>query len=352
MTGQQSKASAKTRIDVKQLTDFAIEVLQARGVAKKDAATVAECLVFANRSGVDSHGVVRLAHYIRRLEQGSIKAQPELQFHSRGGGIGYVDGDDGLGHVVGQFATEQALSLAADNGIAAVSVGNSSHFGMAAYYTLQMAERGFIGVCLSPTDKLLVPFGARQPFFGSNPICFAFPTNGQPVVLDMATTSIPYGKVALAAVEGESIPSDWAVDADGQPTTDPGSAVGLHPAAGPKGSGLALVVEVFGSLLASMPWGPHINAMYGDLSKPRKLGHFFMALDVSRFLPLTTFQKMLDDLIGELTALQPADGFERVCFPGQIEAETRTRRDQSGVPLGEGLIAELNALSVDAGRLT
>lgn len=344
-------ADEPIRISVDRLKVFIVDVLHSVDVPKTDAAVVADCLLTANLSGVDSHGVVRLAHYVRRLTNGTLKARPDIRFEQRAPALGYVDGDDGLGHVVSDHAVTKVMELASDAGIAAVSVGNSSHFGMAAFYALRMAEKGFISICLTPTDRLLVPFGARKPFFGSNPICFGFPTDGVPIVLDMATTSIPYGKIALAKVEGKEIPADWALDADGDPTTDPAAAVGLYPAAGPKGSGLAMVIDILGSILAGMPWGPHINQMYGEMESPRKLGHLFIAINVEQLMPLDRFRDGLGDLLQELIAQQPADGFERVAYPGQIEGERRKRRMENGIPLDEGLYEELAGLGQAAGTV-
>ncbi len=337
------------RIPVEKLKAFVVDVLRAEGVPADAAAVVADCLLTSNLSGVDSHGVVRLAHYVERLRNGTIKARPDIRFEQRAPALGYVDGDDGLGHVVSDHAVTRAMELARESGIAAVSVGNSSHFGMAAFYALRMAAEGFISICMTPTDRLLVPFGARKPFFGSNPVCFGFPTDGVPVVLDMATTSIPYGKIALAKVEGREIPEDWACDADGNPTSDPAAAIGLHPAAGPKGSGLAMVIDIMGSVLAGMPWGPHINQMYGEMESPRKLGHFFVAIDVERFVPVAQFRARLNEMLEELNSQQPCDGFERVMYPGQPEGERRKRRTEQGIPLDQGLYDELVELGNSVG---
>ena len=332
------------RIPLSVLTTFIIEVLQAVGVPRRNGAIVAECLLTANLSGIDSHGVVRLAHYVRRLCNGSIKARPNIRFERASTAVGYLDGGDGLGHVVGRYATSKVMELAREAGTGTVSVGNSSHFGMAGYYALRLADQGFIGMCMTPTDRLLVPHGASRPFFGSNPICFGFPMDGAPVVVDMATTTIPYGKVALAAVEKTMIPDDWGVDADGHATIDPNQVVGLHPASGPKGSGLAMAVDIFGSVLAGMPWGPHIKRMYVDLDSPRRLGHFFAAWDVRKFIPLDRFKRTLREMCDELNAQPTAPGFKRVCFPGQLESERRKLHAATGITLDSGLYDELAEL--------
>ena len=332
------------RIPLSNLKSFVVNILHAAGVPRDDGAIVADCLLTADLSGIDSHGLVRLAHYVRRLSNGSIKARPRMRFEPASAAIGRLDGDHGLGHVVAHRATTEVMALAAHAGTGAVSVGNSSHFGMAGYYVLRLAAEGYVGLCMTPTDPLLVPYGGSQPFFGTNAVCFGFPALGAPVVVDMATTTISYGKIALARVEGRSVPSSWGVDAQGRPSTDPAQVVGLHPASGPKGSGLAMAIDIFGSLLAGMPWGPHIAKMYGDLDSPRRLGHFFAAWDVRRFLPLYQFKSTLREMCDELNALAPAHGFQRVSYPGQLEGECRTARSSAGIPLAPGLYRELTEL--------
>ena len=318
--------------------------MAAVGVHREQAAIVADCLLTANLSGIDSHGVVRLAHYVTRIENGTIKTRPNLKLEKIGPSLGIMDGDDGLGHVVAYYACTKAMELAEESGSGVVVVKNSSHFGMAGFYVKRIVSEGYVGMMMTATDAFLIPFGARKPFFGTNPIAIGFPTDGMPVILDMATTSIPYGKVALAKTEGKPIPSDWGFDEDGNPTTDPSRIVGLHPIAGPKGSGLAMIIDIFCSVLSGMPWGPQINKMYGELDEPRRLGHFIMALDIKRLMPLDLFKRRLGEMLKEFSALPPAEGFERVYYPGQIEAERRQQRSVERIPIDPGLYQELEGL--------
>jgi ureidoglycolate dehydrogenase (NAD+) len=164
------------------------------------------------------------------------------------------------------------------------------------------------------------------------------------VILDMATTSIPYGKIAIAQTEGREIPPDWGFDAEGKPTTDPNAIAGMHPIAGPKGSGLAMIIDIFCSVLSGMPWGPHINAMYGELDAPRKLGHFIAVYDIKRLMPLEMLKARLGEMLSEFNALPPAEGFERVYYPGQIEGLQRERRRAEGIAIDPGLYEELGSL--------
>jgi len=346
MTQQNSQPVIETTqlVPLAKLFAFVENVLVEVGVPREDAHIVADCLTTANLSGIDSHGVVRLAHYIRRLQNGTIKTRPEIVFERTGPATGIVDGGHGLGHVVTYRACDHAMRLADEAGSGTIAIRNSSHFSMTGYYVKHVVERGYAAMMMTDTDAFLIPFGGRKAFFGTNPIAFGFPTDGIPVILDMATTSVPYGKIALAKTEGKPIPAEWGFDADGNPTTDPNKVAGLHPVAGPKGSGLAMVIGILCSVLSGMPWGPHINKMYDEMDQVRRLGHFMWVLDVKRFLPLEDFKRELGQMLQELNAIPPAQGFQRVFYPGQVEGESRARRAAEGIPIDPGLYRELAGL--------
>jgi len=345
----ETHATEARSVPVADLFAFVQRVLMGCGVPESDAYVVADCLTTANLSGMDSHGVVRLAHYVARLENGSIAARADTRLTQSSPSTGIMNGGDGLGHVVTYRACDEAMRMASESGTGVVAVGDSSHFGMTGFYILRLVAAGYIGMMMTATDAFLVPFGARKPVFGTNLLAIGFPTDGIPVILDMATTSIPYGKVALAKVEGREIPSTWGLDAEGNPTTDPSAIAGLHPIAGPKGSGLAMIIDIFCSLLSGMPFGPHINSMYGEMDAPRKLGHFVLAMDVERFMPLAQFKARLDQMLSEFGELPTADGFDKIYYPGQIEGERREKRRAEGIPIAPGLCAELSELGARFG---
>ena len=326
------------------LRAFVQRTLSAVGVPEDEAGIVADCLLTANLSGIDSHGVVRLDHYIQRLQNGTIKIRPPPTFERCAPSLGIMDGDDGLGHMVTYRACTEAMAMARESGAAVVTVRNSSHFGMVGFYLLRLAAEGFIGMMMTDTDPFLIPFGSRKPFFGTNPIAFGFPTDGIPVILDMATTSVPYGKLALAIAEGKPIPADWGLDANGEPTTDPNAVAGLHPIAGPKGSGLAMIIGILCSVLSGMPWGPHINKMYAEMNERRELGHFIIAFEVERLMPLEMFKGRLGEMLKEFGELPPVEGFDKIHYPGEIEGLRREQRAKEGIPIEPGLYAELAGL--------
>jgi len=326
------------------LKQFVRSALERYSVPAEDAAMVAECLLYANLSGVDSHGIVHLGHYLRRLANGTIKATPNITYSSPRPAMLRVDGDDGLGHVVTARAIDCGVNICRNQGSVAIVVENSSHFGMAAYHVRRFTDANLAGMIMTHTDARIVPTGARTPFVGTNPIAFGFPAVGEPVVLDIATSSVPFGKISVAATEGRSIPADWGLDKEGEPTTDPRKVVGLHPIAGHKGSGLAVVVDLFCSMFSGMPFGPHINRMFEDLNAPRKLGHFIALWDIEALVPIEDFKRRINDYIGELHALPRRDEAVPLYFPGELEASKRAERLRSGIPIEAGLLQELVAL--------
>jgi ureidoglycolate dehydrogenase (NAD+) len=207
-----------------------------------------------------------------------------------------------------------------------------------------------VGLALTHTDPIMVPPGMKRIFLGSNPIAFGAPGgDGPPVIVDMSTTHAAWGKVIVARQEGKPIPPDWAVDAQGKATTDASAAVGLAPTGAHKGYALAMMVEILCALLAGVPFGLHVTKMYGELDKPRNLGHFMLAIDVARFTDLSLFRSQIDSFLNEIRSQEPADPARPPMAPGEPERLTAARREKEGVPLGEGTLGELNALAARLG---
>jgi len=332
------------QIAVEQLDRFVRSALEAVDVPEQDAAVVADCLLYANLSGVDSHGIIRLPHYVRRLRNGTIKARPTIAMDQPRPAVLHVDGDDGLGHVVTNRAVTRGIEVCRDAGTALIAVGNSSHFGMAGFYLRDITDAGMVGMVTTHTDVRIVPPGARKPFAGTNPIAYGFPTSGEPLVLDFATTSVSFGKIALARAEGRSIPEDWGLDENGEPTTDPNELVGMHAIAGYKGAGLAMIVDLFSSMFSGMPFGPHINRMYEEMDAPRKLGHFITLWDIGSLIPIDQLRARVDQYIEELHGLPRRSPDVPILHPGEPEAQRRAERSQTGIPVEPGLLSELSEL--------
>jgi LDH2 family malate/lactate/ureidoglycolate dehydrogenase len=321
------------------------------GVPAVDAAAVAEHLVLANLRGVDSHGVSRVPVYVQRLRAGLVVPVSTAEVERDTPVSAVLDGRNGLGIVLAAQGMRLAVAKAMASGIGMVSVRRSNHCGMLAPFAELAAARGLIGLAATSAPANVVAHGAGQPFFGTNPLCYAIPTSTGPVVCDMATSQAALGKLIAAERAGERIPIGWAVDHQGRPTDDPAAGLrgALLPMAGPKGTGLALLVEMLTSILSGGPFGPHIPALYDNPDHPQQLGHFFLAVRPELFLPPGEFADRAAELAAELRALPPAAGVDRVVLPGDPETATEARRRVAGSPLPGHVDDELRALAVRLG---
>lgn len=339
------------RIPADRLEQFARDVLVHTGIPPEHAAQSARHLVLCDLRGVESHGITRLSALVQRIRNGVVNPIANIHVERRRAASALVNGDNGLGVPVSTYATRLAIRLAQEQGIGSVGVHNSNHFGMAADYALQMAEAGCLGVVTTNSSPAMVPWGAAKKFLGTNPICFGAPTREEPLILDMATSRVAMGHVVLAEKRGQPIPDTWAVGPDGLPTTDATRARqgGVRPLADYKGSGLALMVEVFTSLLTGATLGVHAAGFFSDMSRPADVAHLFIAIDIASFVEMDTFKERLAGLLAEMRELPLAPGFDRVTLPGEIEIEHTRERQTNGVPVDPAVLADLQQLAVRTG---
>lgn len=318
----------------KELRGIVEERLAEAGLNTPHAKMVADVLVHADLRGVRSHGVIRTEHYVTRLKGGTLNTNPTFTVKEVRSGAAVLNADAGMGHVACYEAMDKAIEMSEKSGIAMVGVENGSHCGALSYFVLQAVAKGKIGIAVTQTDKCVAPFGGAKAFFGTNPIAFGFPTDKhKPVVLDMATSNTAFGKILHAKEQGTDIPDDWGIDGEGMPTTDPDKVEALVPFGGPKGYGLALVVDVLTGVLMNAKFGPHINAMYGDYDKPRELASLMIAIDPSTFSSLKRFQAQMDAMVDDLHAQPASPGFEKVYAPGEPEIMREQANLESGVPV-------------------
>jgi ureidoglycolate dehydrogenase (NAD+) len=338
------------RVDATALTRFARDLLVAAGLRPDDADVVAASLVAADLRGVGSHGVLRLPIYVERIRLGLVATDPVIEVRRTGPATAVVDGGNGPGQVVATRAMREAIALAREAGAGFASARHSNHFGAAGWFAMQAAEAGMVGIALTHCEADVLPYGGARAALGTNPIAVAAPRAGAPPLLvDMATSAVARGKISLAASEGRSIPGDWAVDADGQATTDPAAVRAVRPMAGPKGYGLAVVVEILAGLLSGSRTGVEIRRMYDDFTAPHDVGHFLGAIDVARFVPLDAFTAALDGLAAQLRSVPPASGFDEVLLPGEPEERNEARNRRDGVPIHDELHRDLLALGESLG---
>lgn len=322
-------------ISVPALKKIVVQKFTTEGVEAETAAQVADVLIYADLRGVSSHGVMRVEHYITRLQAGGITKNPHFSVEKRGTNHLLFKGDNGFGHVICKEAMDETIKVAKEHGSCTTIIQESSHCGALGYFLEQATSENLIAIMCSQTDSAVVPFGGKEPYFGTNPIAYGFPTNDKPIILDMATSNVALGKILYAREKGETIPNTWGVDAQGAPTTDPHQVKSLTPFAGPKGYGMALVVDVLSGILASAAFGPHISKMYGNYEQKRNLGQYLYVLDPNIFGDVDQFKANISQMINELHDAPTAPNFDQVLVPGEIEQIRSVETMDKGIDLPE-----------------
>lgn len=333
-----SDSKSATAVNHRKLARFVTAAFEKLGVPKEDAEIGGNVLVQADLRGVDTHGVIRFnphSWYVKWLTEGSMTARPTIRTVSETASSALLDGDRGIGMVIGHRAMELAIRKARESGIGMVAVRNSRHYGMSAYYSMMVLPHDMIGIAMTNASRQVVPTFGREARFGTNPVCLAVPTDKElPFVLDMATTTAAAGKLELAARQGKAIPLGWALDEHAAATEDPKVAQrgrrllplgGSREGGSHKGYGLAIVVEILCGVLTGT-----LTALNAD-QDPR--GHFFGAIRIDTFRPIDEFKRDMDRLIRELKSTPPIGGQERVYVAGEIEFETAQERAEHGIPL-------------------
>ena len=326
------------RASSEELQRFCSAVLESVRVRPDVAGHVTTGLLHASLRGVDSHGVRLLPHYVRAVQGGRINPSPAYRFTRSAPSTGLLDGDHTFGHAAGMEAAARAVELAKEAGSGHVAVANSSHFGAASLFALEIARHDMIGLSFTNTDALVKSHGGVRPFFGNNPLCLAAPCEGEePFCLDMATSVVTFNKVRQWRQERAAAPAGVGADRNGVETTNPDDMSMLLPVGGHKGYGLSMAIEILCSLLTGMPYGPQIPKMFdAPLSERRRLGHFLIALRIDRFQDAATFKRRLADMMRQLRSEPAAEGVESVLAAGDPEKRAEALRRREGIPLPPG----------------
>jgi len=336
------------RVGEAELKRYCVDVLGHVGVSQADAAVIIDNLVEADLRGVDSHGVVRFPIYVERLAAGGSNPRPNIRFVRETRTTGVLDGDNGLGQLVGVRAMEAAIEKARDGDCAFVSVRNSNHYGAAAYYAEMATRHDMIGLTFTIGGiNHMTPWGGAEAMLGNNPFAVAFPTGGDfPVVLDMACSVAARGKIIVAAKDGTPIPADWASGPDGAPTTDPVEALKgfVLPVGGPKGYALTMTVGLLSSMLSGAYFGSEVTHMYDDLETPQNIGHLFGVLPIASFEDVGRYKERMAKAARDICGVKKAPGVERIYLPGEREYLKMQDRRKSGIPLSRAVFAELREL--------
>ena len=333
--------------------DFGRRLLVAHGLSEEDAATMTGCLVRADLRGIDTHGLQFLPQYLDRVRRGLVNPKPNLVVERVTPMIGSLDGQNGYGFVVATKAMAAAIEMAREFGVGIVSAHRSTHFGMAANYTVQALDAGMISFVFTNASRAMPAWGAREAFLGTSPFAAAAPSGQElPFDLDMSPAVAARGKIRRAARRGQKIPLGYALDAKGQATTDPNAALDggvVLPIGGAKGSGIAMLMDIMGGVISGAAFGGDVRNQFLDYDAPQNVGHFFMAMKPDLFVPKDQYLKRMDTLVQRVHAQPPAEGFGEVIMPGETERRLEAARRRTGLPYHAKEIAALQKEAANAG---
>jgi LDH2 family malate/lactate/ureidoglycolate dehydrogenase len=349
-TDEAGPVSTTVQVAPDRLRRHCASVLSACGVPEDEADLVALLLVDADMRGVESHGVQLLALYVSRLRSGILRPKTDVTVERDDGATVLLHGGLGFGQVAGLQAIDLAVARAAEYGLAAVAVKESTHLGALGYYTRRAADEGFISFAFQNGPTIVPPFGSITPMFSTNPFSYGVPAAEEdPIVFDVATTTVAGNKILLAKKRGDAtIPANWANDDQGRPTTDTVAASVRHLQwfGGHKGYGMAILVELLAGVLASSSFGrTEVTASEAHGADRIAKGYLFVVLDPARFLPGPDFAASVDVLIRDIHSAVPAECVERIYVPGEIEQARYHRSLAEGLALSRGVFSELNAVA-------
>lgn len=340
-------------IPVAELSAFVEAALCSTGLRERDARITAEALVSTDTLGVFTHGSKLLAGYLKKLKGGGYPPDAVPHIERNGPAWAIVNGNAGLGQVGCQFAIETAMQKAGSLGVAFVALRNTGHIGAAGHFAAKAARSGFIAMITGNDMPSVAAPGSRKAVLGSNPLAYAIPTAGDPILLDMATSAVAGGKVYAAHTRGEPIPPTWLIGPDGHPTTD-GSlyphVAALAPMAGHKGYGLGLWCEVLSALIpgGAMTWQVG-SWIFDPPSSPSRHNASILLINVDALTDRTEFDQRVTTLVNEIHQAPTAEGIESVLLPGEREWANAESARQHGIPLPEDVRIKLREAAETAG---
>ncbi len=350
------------RVKIDDLFDVVTNVFKKLGVPGEDAEIIADVLIAADRRGISSHGVARLRRYVNGIKQGVMKARTEITYVKETPVSLVVDGGGGMGQVVAYRTMKKCIQKARENFICLATIRNSNHYGIAGYYSMMALKEGLIGLSMTNAAPLVIPTFGKDAVLGTNPISVAVPSREErPYVLDMATSTVPRGKLEVYNRMGKKIPLMWATDENGIPTDDPARVLknllerrggGLLPLGGAdeltgghKGYGLALLVDIFSGVFSSGAWGTRV---YGRKGEPAGVSHFLGAISPEAFVGLEEISSNMDDLIRMVKGAPKAPGKDRIYIHGEKEFE-KEEENREEVPLYHKVYEDIREISSDLG---
>lgn len=323
-------------------------ILCGAGLPASQSVIVVDNLIRGDLRGISSHGISRMPVYSERIASGGLNLDGEIAMVSDAPAAMRIDARNNMGAVAGTRAMGMVIDRARTCGIAAGTVFNGNHFGFAAYYSLMAVQEDMIGISLSNAPATMAPWGGMTPMMGTNPFCIAIPASRhRPLVLDCASSFVARGKINLANIEKRPIPEGWALDPEGNPTTDAAAALAgcVMPFGMYKGSGIAIMIDILSAVLSGATFGMHVGQLYSDANVPQNLGHFFAAINIRLLNDLDTFKAGVDLMIDDIKSSRKAPHVEEIFVPGEIEFENELYYLKKGIGVGPGVLRDLRELS-------
>ncbi len=334
------------KFQISDLETAATELLQAMGAEYHEARQTSDVMLQADMRGITTHGCVYLPIIAERVRHGLLNLPTRLNLITDDKATAVFDGNNGLGQLAASEAMKLCTKKAKEVGAAVVLVRNTNNIGFLGYYASMAAAEGMIGICMTNAASAIAPWGGSEPIFGTNPLSVAVPVRRSfPIVLDMSSSVVARGKIRNAQRLNKKIPEGWALDATGVPTTDPSEALKgtLLPIAGPKGYGLALIIDILCGLLSGSKYGRDILTFHKPLG-PTGVGVTLIAIDIARFMPRDRFEALAFDYVQAIRNSKKAKGVDRLFVPGEIEAEKEIQSRTHGIEIDSQLVEKINLL--------
>ncbi|MFX0198853.1 MAG: Ldh family oxidoreductase [Candidatus Hodarchaeota archaeon] len=337
------------KIEKGKLYNFCDTIFKKLNLSSEETAILIDSIIQADMRGIHTHGVMRIPIYVKRFQLGLVNIDCTFKIVEETSSMALLDGNNGIGQVIGTKAMEIAITKALGSGIGCVGVKNSNHFGAAAYFSSMALKKDMIGIAMTNTTPLLAPTGGTDKLIGNNPISIAIPSNKElPIILDSALSVVALGKIMLAQKKGETIPLGWGLDKFGKDTDDPNKVLEggiILPIGAYKGYGLSLIIEILTGVLTGSGYSDGVKSIYKDLKNPNRCGHLFVAIRIQNFIDLEQFKTRIDDLIKKIKNSPKLEGVQKIYLPGEIEFENEEKSLKEGIALPKQVIEELEKLA-------
>jgi len=335
------------KVQSNRLKEVAVHILRGLNATEEEATLVAESLVRADMRGTDTHGVTYLKLLADRVDMQMIHLPTPLKVIKEDVATGLIDGGNGLGQVAAHRAMTMSIEKARCCGVGCCLVRNTNNIGFLGFYTMMAAEKGMVGIIMTNAAAAISPWGGAEAFFGTNPLSIAVPGDSEEtaIVLDMSSSLVARGKIRRAQRLKESIPQGWAFDETGSPTIDPAAALKgtLAPMGGPKGYGLAVMVDVLAGMMSGSKYGTGVRTFHQP-EGPTGVGVCCMAIDVERFMPVNAFKGLIRSYAESIRGSRKAKGVSRIYLPGEIESEKEKTSSKEGIEINAETAKNLSQL--------